>query len=55
MPDVPVAPHPAETTSSNARPIFFRLFEFSPEVPIRLDYHGKRVDLGQVGYIEISS
>ncbi|XP_066992632.2 autophagy-related protein 2 homolog A [Anabrus simplex] len=26
-------------------PIFFRSFVFSPEVPIRLDYQGKRVDM----------
>lgn len=30
-------------------PIFFRLVEFSPDVPIRLDYHGKHgMDVGQV-------
>ncbi|XP_028410274.1 autophagy-related protein 2 homolog B-like [Dendronephthya gigantea] len=29
-------------------PIFFRLVEFSPDVPIRLDYHGKHgMDMGQ--------
>ncbi|KAI8514937.1 Autophagy protein [Branchiostoma belcheri] len=33
--------------SSPAGPIFFREFTFSPEVPIRLDYHGKRVDMEQ--------
>ncbi|XP_049811820.1 autophagy-related protein 2 homolog A [Schistocerca nitens] len=26
-------------------PIFFRSFTFTPEVPIRLDYHGKHVDM----------
>ncbi|XP_054259234.1 autophagy-related protein 2 homolog A [Macrosteles quadrilineatus] len=26
-------------------PIFFRRFEFTPEVPIRLDYEGKHVDM----------
>ena len=26
----------------------FRCFVFSPDVPIRLDYHGKRVDMEQV-------
>ena len=26
-----------------------RSFIFSPDVPIRLDYHGKRVDMEQVG------
>ena len=28
--------------------IFFRSVVFSPEVPIRLDYHGKHVDMDQV-------
>ena len=36
-------------TSNQDTPIFFRLVEFSPDVPIRLDYHGKHgMDLGQV-------
>ncbi|XP_063242394.1 autophagy-related protein 2 homolog A [Bacillus rossius redtenbacheri] len=26
-------------------PVYFRSFVFSPEVPVRLDYHGKRVDM----------
>ncbi|XP_037072366.1 autophagy-related protein 2 homolog B-like [Pollicipes pollicipes] len=30
-------------------PIFFRTFTFSPEVLIRIDYQGKRVDIGQFG------
>lgn len=35
--------------SNNDAPIFFRLVEFSPDVPIRLDYHGKHgMDMGQV-------
>lgn len=29
-------------------PSFFRSFVFSPEVPIRLDYQGKHVDMDQV-------
>ncbi|XP_066279882.1 autophagy-related protein 2 homolog B-like isoform X2 [Branchiostoma lanceolatum] len=36
-----------QSDSSPAGPIFFREFTFSPEVPIRLDYHGKRVDMEQ--------
>ena len=28
--------------------VHFRSFVFSPDVPIRLDYHGKRVDMEQV-------
>ncbi|OQV11990.1 Autophagy-related protein 2-like protein A [Hypsibius exemplaris] len=30
-------------------PIFFKSITFSPEVPIRLDYHGKYVDMQRVG------
>ncbi|XP_071797968.1 autophagy-related protein 2 homolog A-like isoform X2 [Asterias amurensis] len=30
-----------------ATPIFFRSFVFSPDVPIKLDYEGKRVDMEQ--------
>ncbi|KAE8748880.1 hypothetical protein FOCC_FOCC004474 [Frankliniella occidentalis] len=30
---------------SPAPPIYFRSFIFTPEVPIRLDYHGKHVDM----------
>ncbi|XP_072387744.1 autophagy-related protein 2 homolog A isoform X1 [Diabrotica undecimpunctata] len=33
------------STTSDGSPIFFRNLIFSPEVPIRLDYHGKRVDM----------
>ena len=47
LPVAPVTPSIPENTTTNA-PIFFRLFEFSPEVPIRLDYHGKHMDMGQV-------
>ncbi|ELU17929.1 hypothetical protein CAPTEDRAFT_154368 [Capitella teleta] len=28
-------------------PVFFKSFVFTPDVPIRLDYHGKRVDMEQ--------
>uniref|UniRef100_T1JN27 Autophagy-related protein 2 n=1 Tax=Strigamia maritima TaxID=126957 RepID=T1JN27_STRMM len=35
-----------DTNSSNS-PTFFRSFTFSPEVLIRLDYHGKHVDMEQ--------
>lgn len=40
-------PPPAERLSNKppAPPIFFRSFLFSREVPIRLDYQGKRVDM----------
>ena len=48
QPDDPVATSPVESTATNSPPMFFRLFEFSPEVPIRLDYHGKHMDMGQV-------
>ncbi|XP_022099406.1 autophagy-related protein 2 homolog B-like isoform X2 [Acanthaster planci] len=38
-------------TETNAQgagaPIFFRSFVFSPDVPIKLDYEGKRVDMEQ--------
>ncbi|XP_076360508.1 autophagy-related 2 isoform X2 [Tachypleus tridentatus] len=30
-----------------SRPTFFRSFILTPDVPIRLDYHGKRVDMEQ--------
>ncbi|CAG9834337.1 unnamed protein product [Diabrotica balteata] len=33
------------STTSDGSPVFFRNLIFSPEVPIRLDYHGKRVDM----------
>lgn len=35
----------SETASSDSSPIFFRQIIFSPDVPIRLDYQGKRVEL----------
>ena len=37
-----------ETVSQDESPIFFRSVVFSPEVPIRLDYHGKSVNMDQV-------
>jgi autophagy-related protein 2 len=33
------------TTNDSSSPIFFRQIIFSPDVPIRLDYQGKRVEL----------
>ena len=39
----------SESDSPESTPTFFRSFIFSPEVPIRLDYQGKRVDMEQVG------
>jgi autophagy-related protein 2 len=36
---------PIEPTSDSSTPIFFRHIIFSPDVPIRLDYQGKRVEL----------
>jgi len=40
----PSTPTPANGPSS---PIFFKSFIFSPPVPIRIDYHGRRVDMQQ--------
>lgn len=37
----------SEIDTSERAPTFFRSFIFSPEVPIRLDYQGKRVDMEQ--------
>ncbi|XP_038074084.1 autophagy-related protein 2 homolog A-like [Patiria miniata] len=34
-------------TKGASTPIFFRSFVFSPDVPIKLDYEGKRVDMEQ--------
>lgn len=36
---------PTEPASDSSTPIFFRHIIFSPDVPIRLDYQGKRVEL----------
>jgi autophagy-related protein 2 len=36
---------PSEAASDSSSPIFFRHIIFSPDVPIRLDYQGKRVEL----------
>ncbi|XP_068618840.1 autophagy-related protein 2 homolog A [Battus philenor] len=41
----PTAKPPVETETINDSPIYFRRVVFSPDVPIRLDYVGKRVDL----------
>ncbi|CAN8009581.1 unnamed protein product, partial [Ixodes pacificus] len=35
------------SSSSGPVPLFIRSFVFSPDVPIRLDYHGKRVAMDQ--------
>ncbi|KAJ7388218.1 Autophagy protein, partial [Desmophyllum pertusum] len=37
----------SEADTPQPAPTFFRSFIFSPEVPIRLDYQGKRVDMEQ--------
>ena len=46
-----------ESSSSNmmlhkpkSNKIYFKSFSFIPDVPIRLDYHGKRVDFEMVIY-----
>lgn len=36
---------PSTSSVSDDSPIYFRSIIFSPDVPIRLDYHGKRVDM----------
>lgn len=36
------------TRDSNRQPIFIKHFEFSQDVPIKLDYHGKWVDMKNV-------
>ncbi|XP_074651009.1 autophagy-related protein 2 homolog B-like [Tubulanus polymorphus] len=36
-----------EKTEEPTQPVYFKTFVFSPDVPIRLDYHGKRLDMGQ--------
>ena len=41
----------SETDTLQPAPTFFRSFIFSPEVPIRLDYQGKRVDMEQVRWV----
>lgn len=38
-------PETPEPVSDSSTPIFFRHVIFSPDVPIRLDYQGKRVEL----------
>ena len=38
--------------SQDASTVFFRSVVFSPEVPIRLDYHGKSVNLDQVSEVK---
>lgn len=41
----PITKLPVDTEPIDDSPIYFRRVVFSPEVPIRLDYVGKRVDL----------
>ncbi|XP_059053209.1 autophagy-related protein 2 homolog A isoform X2 [Achroia grisella] len=41
----PVPKLPVDTEPVDDSPIYFRRVVFSPEVPVRLDYVGKRVDL----------
>ena len=36
-----------DADSASSSPIFFKSFVFSPEVPIRIDYHGRHVDMQQ--------
>ena len=52
--DAPTIRHTPSTESlkSNEQPsLFIKSFLFSPEVPIRLDYHGKYVNIEQVSAI----
>ena len=44
IPPSPTAATPPPTPSA---PIFFKSFVFSPPLPIRIDYHGRRVDMQQ--------
>ena len=37
----------SSSSASHALPIYFKRFIFSPDVLIRVDYHGKRVDMQQ--------
>lgn len=44
-PKEPTETAPTEPAPDSSTPVFFRQIIFSPEVPIRLDYQGKRVEL----------
>lgn len=33
------------SVNEDCSPVYFRIVRFAPDVPIRLDYHGKRVDM----------
>ena len=47
--NVPVATQMQDNVScQDEELVFFRSVVFSPEVPIRLDYHGKSVNMDQV-------
>ncbi|KAH8027251.1 hypothetical protein HPB51_003758 [Rhipicephalus microplus] len=35
------------TSNSTPMPLYIRSFVFTPDVPIRIDYHGKRVAMEQ--------
>ena len=49
MSSTPPASQTRETFSpQESELVFFRSVVFSPEVPIRLDYHGKSVNMDQV-------
>ena len=43
--------HHSTSASSKPPSLYIKSFMFSPDVPIRLDYHGKRVDFEQVKVI----
>lgn len=44
----PISPvSPDDANSSKPSSLFVKSFEFTPAVPIRLDYHGKRIDFEQ--------
>ncbi|XP_077537493.1 autophagy-related 2 isoform X2 [Haemaphysalis longicornis] len=46
--EVPVSPPPSSTSSSGGPPpLYIRTFAFTSDVPIRIDYHGKRVAMDQ--------
>lgn len=40
----------SNTSKTNIDAIFIKSFTFWPDVPIRLDYHGKHIDFKQVNY-----
>ena len=44
----PTSVQNSSSVSSKPPSLYIKSFVFSPDVPIRLDYHGKRVDFEQV-------